>query len=106
METNLDQQFDPNRMTTYEEEFKWLKWIPLILEILLLVWGMINLSSATAVEDKSAGLWKTQLITIGLGTVVTLVLMFPHYSFLSRLAYVIYMGNVGLLLAVLAVGRS
>ncbi len=106
METNLDQQFDPNRMTTYEEEFKWLKWVPLILEILLLTWGMINLSSATAVEDKSAGLWKTQMITIGIGTVGTLILMFPHYSFLSRLAYLIYMGNLGLLLAVLAVGRS
>ena len=106
METNLDQQFDPNRMTTYEEEFKWLKWVPLILEIVLITLGMINLSSATSVEDHSLGLWKNQMITIGLGTVVTLVLMFPHYSFLSRLAYLIYMGNIGLLLAVLAVGRS
>lgn len=106
METNLDQQFDPNRMSTYEEEFKWLKWVPLILEICLITWGMINLSSATSVEDKSAGLWKTQMITIGIGTIATLFLMFPHYSFLSRLAYLIYMGNLGLLLAVLAVGKA
>ncbi len=106
METNLDQQFDPNRMSTYEEEFKWLKWVPLILEIIILTWGMINLSSATAVEDKSAGLWKNQMITICIGTIGTLFLMIPHYSFLSRLAYMIYLGNLGLLLAVLAVGKS
>ena len=106
METNLDQQFDPNRTSSYEEEFKWLKWVPLILEILILTIGMLNLSSATAVEDKSLGLWKNQLVSIGLGSVITIVVMFPHYSFLSRLAYLIYMGNMGLLLAVLAVGRS
>jgi len=106
METNLDQQFDPNRTTTYEEEFKWLKWVPLILELAILVIGMVNLSSATAVDDKSLGLWKNQLVTIGLGTVMTIVLMFPHYSFLSRLAYLIYMGNMGLLLAVMVIGRS
>jgi rod shape determining protein RodA len=106
METNLDQQFDPNRSTSYEEEFKWLKWVPLILEIIILTIGMINLSSATAVDDKSLGLWKNQLVSIGLGAVVTLVLMFPHYSFLSRLAYIIYMGNMGLLLAVMVIGKS
>jgi rod shape determining protein RodA len=106
METNLDQQFDPNRTTSYEEEFKWLKWVPLILEIIILTWGMINLSSATSVEDKSSGLWKTQFITIAIGTVATLVLMFPHYSFLSRMAYFIYLGNLGLLVAVLAVGKA
>jgi rod shape determining protein RodA len=106
METNLDHQFDPNRTTSYEEEFKWLKWIPLILELVLLCVGMLNLSSATAVEDKSMGLWKNQAISVGLGAVITLILYFPHYSFLSRLAYLVYMGNVGLLLAVLAFGRS
>ena len=106
METNLDQQFDPNRSSSYEEEFKWLKWVPLILEILILTIGMLNLSSATSVEDKSLGLWKNQLVSIGLGGVITLILLFPHYSFLSRLAYLIYTGNMGLLLAVLAVGRS
>jgi rod shape determining protein RodA len=106
METNLDQHFDPNHSTTYEEEFKWLKWVPLILELIILTIGMINLSSATAVEDKSLGLWKNQIASIGLGAVITLILQFPHYSFLSRLGYLIYMGNMGLLLAVLAVGRS
>jgi rod shape determining protein RodA len=106
METNLDQQFDPNRSSSYEEEFKWLKWVPLILELIILTIGMINLSSATAVDDKSLGLWKNQLVSIGLGSVITLVLMFPHYSILSRLAYIIYMGNIGLLIAVMAVGKS
>ena len=106
METNLDQHFDPNRTQSYEEEFKWLKWVPLILELLLLSVGMINLSSATAVEDKSMGLWKNQAVSAALGAIITLVLYFPHYSFLSRLAYFIYMGNMGLLLAVLAFGRS
>ncbi|MBU6155013.1 MAG: rod shape-determining protein RodA [Bdellovibrionales bacterium] len=106
METNLDQQFDPNRTTSYEEDFKWLKWVPLLLELLLIGIGMLNLSSATAVEDKSMGLWKNQAISSGLGAVITLILYFPHYSFLSRLAYLVYMGNVGLLLAVLAFGRA
>jgi len=106
METNLDQSFDPNRTSSYEEEFKWLKWIPLILEIVILSVGMMNLLSATGVEDKSLGLWKNQAVSIGLGTVVTLILQFPHYSFLSRLAYLIYMGNMGLLIAVLAFGKS
>jgi len=106
METNLDQQFDPNRSSSYEEEFKWLKWVPLILELILLTIGMINLSSATAVEDKSMGLWKNQAVSFGLGAVITLILYFPHYSFLSRLAYFVYMGNMGLLLAVLAFGKS
>jgi len=32
--------------------------------------------------------------------------MIPHYSIFSRMAYFIYMGNLGLLLAVLAVGKS
>lgn len=106
IETSPDSSFDPNRMTSYEEDFKWLKWVPLILEILLLVIGLVNLSSATAVEDKSLGLWKNQMISMGLGIVITLFLMFPHYTFLTRLAYPIYVGNIGLLLAVLAFGRA
>ncbi|MBS1958884.1 MAG: rod shape-determining protein RodA [Bdellovibrionales bacterium] len=103
---DLHQGFDPNQHTAYEEEFKWLKWIPLILELVILTIGMINLSSATAVEDKSLGLWKNQAVSIALGAICTLIIMFPHYSFLSRMAYLIYMGNMGLLLAVLAVGKS
>ena len=106
METNLDQHFDPHRSSHYEEEFKWLKWVPLILEIIILTIGMLNLASATSVEDRSLGLWKNQILSIGLGSVITLILLFPHYSFLSRLAYFVYMGNMSLLLAVLAVGRS
>ncbi len=106
METRPDQQFDPNRISSYEEEFKWLKWVPLILEICLLAVGLLNLLSATAVEDKAMGLWKNQTISAALGAIITLVLYFPHYSFLSRMAYLIYMGNLGLLLAVLAFGRS
>jgi rod shape determining protein RodA len=106
METNLDQQFDPHRSSSYEEEFKWLKWVPLLLELLLVTIGLINLSSATAVEDKSMGLWRNQSVSVALGAIITLVLYFPHYSFLSRLAYLVYLGNVGLLLAVLAFGRA
>ncbi len=106
METNLDQTFDPNRSSNYEEEFKWLKWVPLILELIILSIGMMNLLSATGVEDKSLGLWKNQAVSIALGTIITVILQIPHYSFLSRLAYLVYMGNMGLLLAVLAFGRS
>ncbi len=105
IETEL-RSFDPNQTQSFEDEFKWLKWIPLILQIVLLAIGLFNLSSATAVDDKSLGLWKNQLISVALGSVATLVILFPHYSFLSRLAFFIYAGNMLLLIAVLVVGRA
>lgn len=90
----------------YEENFPWIKWVPLFLEVVLLALGVFNLLSATAVEDKSMGLWKNQIVSIGLGVLATVVILVPHYSTFSRLAYAIYAANIGLLLMVLAFGKT
>ena len=49
------------RVGMYEEEFKRFNWNLLILELLLFAIGIWNLISATGVEDKCLGLYKTQL---------------------------------------------
>jgi rod shape determining protein RodA len=94
------------RVGMYEEEFKKFNWNLLILEVLLFAIGIWNLISATGVEDKSLGLYKTQLLWFGLGMAVTSLVLLVHYSLLSRLAYIIYFGNLLLLVAVLAIGKS
>jgi rod shape determining protein RodA len=94
------------RVGMYEEEFKKFNWNLLILEFLLFAIGIWNLISATGVEDKSLGLYKTQLLWFGLGMGLTGLILLVHYSLFSRLAYIIYFGNLLLLVAVLAVGKS
>lgn len=89
-----------------EEEFKRFNWTLLILEVILFSIGIWNLISATAVDDKSQGLFRTQLMWFGIGSVLTAVILLVHYSLLSRLAYFIYFANVLLLGAVLAMGRT
>jgi len=94
------------RVGMYEEEFKKFNWNLLILEFLLFAIGIWNLISATGVEDKSLGLYKTQLLWFGLGMGLTGLILLVHYSLFSRVAYVIYFGNLLLLAAVLVVGKS
>ena len=48
------------RVGMYDEELKRFNWSLLALEILLFLIGIWNLSSATGVQDKSLGLYKTQ----------------------------------------------
>ncbi len=105
-ETRPEDHFQDINGPGYEDEGRWYKWVPLLLQILLLAIGILNLLSATAVEDKSMGLWKNQLVSIGIGTIMTVVIMFFHYSTFSRIAYLVYTANIGLLLAVLAIGKS
>ncbi len=94
------------RVGMYDEEFKKFNWNLLILEIILFGIGIWNLISATAVEDKSLGLYKTQLLWFGIGMCLTALILLVHYSFFSRVAYIVYFLNILLLVAVLVFGRE
>lgn len=94
------------RVGMYEEEFKKFNWNLLILEVLLFSIGIWNLLSATSVEDKALGLYKSQLLWFGIGMGMTALVLLVHYSLLSRLAYVIYFTNLLLLVLVLVAGKS
>lgn len=89
-----------------DEPFKRFNLLPVVLECMLFAIGIFNLISATAVEDKSLGLFKNQLIWFGIGSAITIAVLFFHYSFFSRTAYLIYFLNLMLLAAVLVVGKE
>ncbi|MBY0469557.1 rod shape-determining protein RodA [bacterium] len=97
---------ETSRMGMYEEELKKFNWSLIALEVILFALGIWNLISATAVEDKSLGLYKTQLLWFGIGIILTAVILLVHYSIFSRLGYFLYFVNLLLLAAVLVVGRS
>ncbi|HLE00888.1 MAG TPA: rod shape-determining protein RodA [Bdellovibrionota bacterium] len=94
------------RVGLYEEEFKKFNWSLLIIALTLIGIGIFNLISATGVQDKSLGLYKNQLLWCGLGLALTALILLPHYSIFSRLAYVIYFANLLLLVGVLVLGKS
>ncbi len=94
------------RTSLYDEDFKKFNWNLLLLQIVLFLIGIWNLISATAVEDKSQGLYKSQLLWFSVGACVTALFLLVHYSFFSRIAYGIYFLNLMLLAAVLVVGRE
>ena len=95
-----------SRTGYYEEELKKFNWNLLILEVILFGVGIWNLISATGVQDKSLGLYKQQLLWFGIGMAMTAIILFFHYSALSRIAYLIYFANLILLVAVLVAGKS
>jgi len=94
------------RVGMYEEDLRRFNWNLLIMEVILFAIGIWNLRSATAVEDKSLGLYKAQLMWFGVGMILTAGILFVHYSVLSRLAYFIYFTNILLLVAVLVAGKA
>lgn len=94
------------RMGVYDEELKKFNWSILLLELFLFGVGIWNMMSATEVQDKASGLFRTQLVWFGIGLVATGVTFLFHYSFFSRAAYFIYFINLLLLVAVLVMGRS
>lgn len=106
MESAMPMEDGVLRVGMYEEEFKRFNWNLLILEVILFMVGIWNLISATGVEDKSLGLYKNQLLWFGIGMALTALVLLVHYSFFSRIAYVIYFANVLLLVAVLVAGKS
>ncbi len=89
-----------------DEELRRFNWSLLALEVVLFTIGILNLLSATMVEDKAQGLYKTQLMWFGIGAICTGVILLFHYSFFSRVAYFIYFANLILLVAVLFIGKS
>ncbi len=96
-----------SRVGMYDEEFRKFNYWMLLLEFVLFGIGLWNLYSATGVQDKSLGLYKTQLGYFGIGILMTAGLVFFfHYSLLSRLGYAIYFLNLLLLVLVLVMGRS
>ncbi len=108
--TYMESQEQPNenlnRIAAYDDELKKFNWNLLIMEFILFGIGLWNLVSATSVDDKSAGLFKSQLIWFGIGLIMTGVVLLMHYSIFSRLAWFIYFLNIVLLVAVLIVGKS
>jgi len=106
MESPLPVEESYLRVGIYDEEFRKFNWNLLILECILFGIGIWNLISATAVEDKALGLYKNQLLWFGIGMAATALMLLVHYSFFSRVAYLIYFGNLLLLVAVLVVGKS
>lgn len=89
-----------------EEDLKKSHWILLILEFILFGIGIWNLMSATGVQNKSLGLYKTQLMWFSIGLLVTVFSSFIHYSLFSRWAYFLYFSNLILLGLVLLVGKA
>jgi rod shape determining protein RodA len=106
MESPMPMEEGTLRTGMYEEELKKFNFNLLILEVVLFGIGIWNLASATGVQDKSLGLYKTQLIYFGLGSILTALVLVIHYSIFSRLAYAIYFANLALLGAVLVVGKA
>lgn len=103
-----DQKLDDSayqHASPFDQGIKKFNWNILIFELLILGAGIWNLASATAVEDKSLGLYKTQLMWFGIGLTLTLTFLLMHYTVLSRMAYFIYFGNILLLIAVLLLGK-
>lgn len=90
----------------FDEDLKKFNWNLLIATVLLFAIGIWNLTSATSVDDKSLGLYRTQLLWFGVGTVLGAGILLLHYSFFSRLAYPIYFLNLLLLVLVMLVGKS
>jgi len=106
MESQEPQDPSQMRLGMYDEELRKFNWNMLIMEFILFGIGIWNLISATAVDDKAAGLFKNQLIWFGIGMIVTAIVLMLHYSFFSRIAYVIYFANILLLVAVLVIGKA
>jgi len=108
--TYMESQEQPNeslnRIAAYDDELKKFNWNLLVMEFILFGIGLWNLVSATSVDDKSAGLFKSQLIWFGIGLILTGIVLLMHYSIFSRLAWFIYIANIILLVAVLVAGKS
>src|SRR4051812_28816713 len=106
METPMSLDEGTMRVGMYEEELKKFNWNLLIMQFILLGVGIWNLISATGVQDKAQGLYKTQLLWFGIGMGLTALVLLVHYSFFSRVAYFIYFANLLLLVAVLFAGKA
>jgi len=103
--TMESENFEP-RVGMYDEDLRKFNWNMLLFQTILFGIGIWNLVSASGVQDKSFGLYKTQLIWFGIGLCLTAVILLMHYSLFSRTAYFIYFSNLILLVLVLVAGKS
>jgi rod shape determining protein RodA len=106
MESQPTQDESTYHAYSNDDEFRRFNWTLLILQTVLFAIGIWNLISATAVEDKASGLFRSQLIWFAVGLVFTLFILLVHYSVFSRFAYVIYFGGCILLALTLVVGQE
>ncbi len=84
VETDFNFERDRFYSVNNDEELKRFNWTLLLFQFILFGIGIWNLISATAVEDKSAGLYKTQLMWFGIGMALTAIILLVHYSLFSR----------------------
>ena len=91
-----------------EEEVKKFDWSLILVSLAIFTIGILNLYSATFNEYIGRGLryWQSQLIWLGIGSALSLIVLFFHYKFLSRLAYPVYFLMLLLLVLVLVVGKQ
>ena len=76
-------QPDHNEMRNgmhYDEELRRFNWNLIAIEILLFGIGIWNLASATGVQDKALGLYKSQALWFGIGMCLTAFILLLHYS--------------------------
>lgn len=91
-----------------EEQLRKFDWSLIGISLAVFAIGLINLYSATSTEFAAKGLryWQVQLIWLGIGTAIGIVILLIHYQILSRAAYPIYFATLGLLVLVLVAGKS
>lgn len=91
-----------------DEQFKQFDWSLIIISLVVFAAGLLNLYAATFNEYVGHGLryYHSQLIWFGIGTVVSIGILFVHYKMFSRAAYIIYFINLFLLVLVLVAGKA
>ena len=82
--------------------FRRLDWYLIGVVVLLTALGLVNLKSAGA----ESGIWKTQLVWLGIGFLVMLVFIWVDYNRLEFFSLVIYFLCLGFLVLVLLVGAE
>lgn len=70
----------------------------------LTVLGFFVLKSATATLNTGASILRTQMLSIGLGVVICIILAFTDYSYFKFLGYAFYAGTLLLLIYVIPFG--
>jgi len=96
-------------MLAYEESrFRKFDLSVLLISIVLIAIGIFNLRSATRLEISTheAGLYKKQLVFVGIGFGAILISLFLNYRILERLAYFIWGINTLALGAIFIAGRT
>lgn len=87
--------------------FQKIDWTLVILILCLNVLGLINVYSAThgPLDKNVAGLFMNQLVWLGIGWTMFLVLTILDYNFVNRAAYIVYFLNLMALLYVTFFGK-